>query len=115
MPTAKQDAERTTAAILERVAAVAARLGPTNQPLRLATYPTEADYRDLRPFERWSWAHHTAVTRQTARNLKRAGHKIDLIPCTGIECREWLKKHHLPNTTDNRALYIAHKTNPSTP
>lgn len=107
---AKADADRLTAAILERVAALAREHGQPTGPIRLAIYPTPHDFRYLRGSDPWSHEHHTAVVRAVARQLKRLGHKIALIDCTAEGCAAWLNERGLIGNTQHRAAYVASLT-----
>lgn len=99
-----------TAAILERIAALERERGSLTTPLRLAIYPTPHDFRYLRGPDPWSWEHHTAVVRATARELKRAGHRVNLIDCTAEGCAAWVNERGLIGNTQHRAAYVAFKT-----
>lgn len=107
---AKSDAQRMVAAILERVASLRAEHGEPST-IRLAIYPAPHDFRYLRPGDPWSWEHHTAVVRATARELKRHKLKIDLVECTADGCASWLDAAGMVNNTATRAAYVAARTN----
>ncbi len=103
------DAERMTAAILERIAALHLEHGEPDA-ISLAIYPTAHDFRYLRGKDPWSWEHHTAVVRATQRQLKRHRVKITLMTCTAEGCASWCDAQGLVPSTQNRAAYIAHFT-----
>lgn len=105
-PSAKSDASRMTAVILQQIAAIREQYGEISSPVRLAIYPTAHDFRSLRPADPWSWEHHTEVVRAVQRLLKRHGIKAQFVACKAAGCLSWLDENGKVNSLENRAAYI---------
>lgn len=47
--------------------------------IQLTIYPSEASYRQQKPYEAWPWEFHTQVTRSTYRELLKRGYNAKLV------------------------------------
>lgn len=103
---AKADAERFASFILQRMK----EAGAAGAPVRLAEFPDLETYQFLKPGEEWPWRHHQAVIRAAARQLRRAGHPVTLVPVTLPAYLDYLARGDLKNTTENRAAFIGQAT-----
>ena len=106
-PDVVRDAKRMAFAICERVDSLSKRHG-SPCAISLAIYTSQHDFTYLRPDDPWTWEHHTAVAKETQRQLK-TGNSIllNLVECTAEGCAIWLNERGMIGTTANRAAYVA--------
>lgn len=99
-----REAEIRAAMILERVELAQER----PRTVQISHYPTEEDFeRIVGSDSGWTWEDHCQVNEAVVRILKRHGIKVRLVAVKAEDFFGWLKANGLPNTTANRAQFVA--------
>lgn len=78
----------------------------------LADYETQGDKDFLKPGEDWTLGFHREVNVEFGRLLESRGAVVKRVLLRMGEYFDWLVRYDLPNTTANRAQFVAWSTAP---
>lgn len=82
----------------------------TGATMRLADYETEGDLKFLKGHAEWPLEFHRMVNSAMARDLRKRGATVEIVPLKMTDYFDWLATEKLANTAANRAKFITLKT-----